>query len=1803
MTTTYTKNIESQTYRDDYDPDKGFHKVLFTSGKALQSRELNQLQTIIQEEMKRLGDNIFKEGAALQAAVLNLDSKFRFIKLNTDPSDASNPGIALPATSSTLKNKVFVGQTSGVSVRVIDVVEAVGSDPATIYVQYVNTKSATASAAPISVKPNEELLEKDGAVVLIVQNTNTVSNPAVGMGVRVSTEASDFYAADHFVRAPAQSLIVSKYDPAPTLTLGFKLTQEIVGPSDDDTLYDNQGALPNYTAPGADRLKISLVLTDQANVTGDDVFVYYARIEKGILTDSVTGMDDYNKITDAQARRTFEESGNYAIKPFRSEITNHTTDTTKFVLKVSTGTAYISGYRVDKKKPETIDMPKSTATSIVENQGIAANYGNYIKVKLSTLKSLPDVSNFEELKISNAADAASATFAGAEIVGTLRVRAIERDTPTLRADVGAIIENYRFYVFDIKMNAGKTFARDAKFIGLPTDGATGRVTSGELVQTNAVNQVYDALQKELLFKIPGDRPKTVSDISFAKGKRYTGVSDGTNVTITASSGEQFINLNEWLISSKDGSVIDPQGIVSVSAGTGTITATGSAAGDAYQVYAYTRKAIGTVATKSSVSRTSTIQLINGIGDLGFADVHEVTAIRVGGSTGSVVTEKFNVDTGQRDGYYAHGRVLLKAGRSLGTSTTVHVSFKYFSHTAGDFFGPNSYTNVTYDKIPKYTKENGQTVDLANFLDFRSVKDGDGEFNQIDSLKFHPPKNGAFVTADVTYFTGRVDILTIDDAGAFRLISGTPGFKPKIPDIPANQMGIYRYFLNPGSLSPRDVTSSKIENKRYTMRDISKIEKKLESLEEFTTLSLLELDTQSIPVLDAENRDRTKSGYFADNFADQFFSHVQHPEYRAANDPRNKLIRAQSKTNNIGLFYDSDLSTKTILKGDTIYVTHGEENLLSQTLASNSVNCNPFLNMSFFGDMSLSPSSDEWFDIEYTAERLIDGGSVLNTDLATQWDMHEWNWGGIPIDDLEVGAAMAVDTEISHTNWKKTKRLNPLFTKSTYGTDVVTETVVNRIVSSETIREVIGDRVIDVGLLPFMRSQLVSFKAEGLKPNVELFAYFDGEKVDDWVRAESLQSYNVNKQTDFGNLYNDATQHISGKTKLFTDGKGSITGTFFIPSTFTEGTDGAADTGRRFRTGEKEFALLDVTEYAPDNAVSIAAAFFVSTGTLTIRQEDVQATRMLHVVGESSRETTTRNVRSRRNFSVGGAALAILGAVAAVTLGTPYIYFDPVAQSFLTNTTPKGTYLTGVGLFFKTKDLGINGADPLPILVQIRTMENGIPTNVGVPGAHKLIPASDVVTSTDATGETKVTFDEPVFLNGNTEYSIVLLTLSDQYEIYVSTLGEFELGSTTKRIQTQPYLGSFFKSQNSLTWTPDQLSDMTFKLYRASFDTGTASAVLKNVPVPKKRLAYDPVEFFYGDSSSPKDVKIRMPGHGLFTGDTVSITGLVGHPGGTTKDSTFNAATHTITNADHTGFTITDNSLTDSNTPNPFTPTITGAGEVQVTNAYSYHHLWPTLETIAPPDTTITYSVKTTSGKSYAGSETPNVIDTSFSPVAMKQTNTFDTMRRVTPSATMATSLIIKADLTTQDSSVAPVVDLQRASATLVNNIIDNPHHLGSVTTHNKPIEWPHPLDSDNFNPALYYNGTTVVSGTYDTRLAERFDGAAAAKHITTPVRLIASAVGLKILMGANRPTSTFIDMYTKTALDEDLSDVEWVFVEPETPVGTDDDGTYREYRYLTGNIDGTSAEFTKFQLKIVMRSSDQTKSPLLKDLRVIAIGD
>lgn len=129
-------NFNISPYYDDYDEEKNYHRILFRPAVPIQARELTQLQSILQNQVERFGDNIYKQGTIIQGCTFSYDYNYEYIKirdLQVDgqtaiPSDYLN----LYATDlSTNLNAVVVNYTNGL--------ESQDPDTNLLYVKYLNT--------------------------------------------------------------------------------------------------------------------------------------------------------------------------------------------------------------------------------------------------------------------------------------------------------------------------------------------------------------------------------------------------------------------------------------------------------------------------------------------------------------------------------------------------------------------------------------------------------------------------------------------------------------------------------------------------------------------------------------------------------------------------------------------------------------------------------------------------------------------------------------------------------------------------------------------------------------------------------------------------------------------------------------------------------------------------------------------------------------------------------------------------------------------------------------------------------------------------------------------------------------------------------------------------------------------------------------------------------------------------------------------------------------------------------------------------------------------------------------------------------------------------------------------------------------------------------------------------------------------------------------------------------------------------------------------------------------------------------
>ena len=1714
MASTITQSLFANTYKDDYRDSDNYHRILFNSGRALQARELTQMQTIIQSEIARFGRNIFKEGASVNPGGPTINPNYEFVKLDTT-------SYALP--SSGVVGTIFRGATSGQRAEVIEVIPA-GSDPATLYVKYVG---GVGTAIGINLRFSAGEILTNDAVTLAVQTTNTSVNPAVGLGVRFSIGSGDFFTQGHFVFAEAQSIVLSKYSDTYTGTVGFIVTEDVVTATDNSALYDNQGTVPNTTAPGADRYRIRLTLADETSVSTTQTFIYLAKIVDSKIVDNVTGTDEYNNIEKIMAKRTKEESGDYIVRPFILKFNADSADTTKLSADISPGIAYINGHRVEVASPTKIRISKPTSTINFNNQPIVASYGNYVMV--STIKGLADTNKHDKLILTSAI-----TFGGTAI-GSARVRSIEKDGV-----------NYRYYITDVKMTGTNKFSA-VRSIGLSI------TNYADLILENSIAVIKDAANNDLLFPLPQVRPKNLTDISLQVQRRFTTTSGtGTASLSGLSLNETFVDTTNWII--VGGADSNLTGVVSVALSGSPASTTATISGlplngpsynaAALKVLAYVNRAAGTVASKTLTQTTKTAAILtdssgNKYIDLGKADVWDVTRIRATNSDGADLTNYFRFDNGQKDNFYDTGKLILKSTFAAPT-TNVFARFRYFTHGVGDFFAATSYdssisTGIPYAKIPTLTLTNGTTINLRDYLDFRPrIGDNGVAFDNIGDVGGsirQLPKNGNIVNVDVDYYLPRYDKLIVDELGNIITIQGSPDLSPTFPETPANTLDLYRIKLNANTLTNSDLSVTAIEHKRYTMDDIGKLEKRIDRLEEYTTLSLLELETSSWAVVDSTGIGRTKAGFLADGFNDFTFSDTTSQEYRAAIDPKTNLVRPTTVLNNIRLKYDSAASSNTILKGDNVYIKYVEDSYIKQTFMSGTENVNPFAVVFNEGFMQLSPASDEWKETQVAGVRVIDGGTRIDTSQTRNFNEWQWQWQGL------TGNLTGVIAGVTTTSRRRGGLLGFFgFRRRT--------TTVTRVVSDETIRQVVGERVVDVAVIPFMRSRKIAFKATGLIPRQQYWPFFDGVSVAAWCKKETSFTRFADTTTDWGSTQNRAVKHPevaasfpNSAFNLSTDSNGTLIGSFFIPNT----------DALRFRTGEREFKVANANSPADINATSAARETFVANGAIETVDQTVVSTRVITLA------STT--VRRRRRI-------------------------DPLAQTFLVD-TDDGVFLTKVAIYFKTKPTGTQ--TPSPVMVEIRPVVNGYPSSdVSVPGSMVILTPSQVnvaATQTEAgvlAAPTYFTFEEPIYLSGQTEYCIVILTDSTAYNVYVAETQKFILGSTEKRIGQQPSLGSLFKSQNATTWEPDQTKDLMFKLYRAVFSTAPSYAVLENVDVPLTILPADPIRL---DSAS-RWATISHPNHGLDSGDIVRLYGLdsaVLYSG--IRGSSI-LGQNVISYPDATGYQIYIDSATAAGVK-----AFVGGTNVRASQNLMFDIVNPHIDVLSTPNTTITLDSKLTSGRSLAGEEVRWVKEATYTPTMLKEDNYLEAPQVIAyrdveiASLSGARSASLRVNMSTTSSNVSPVVDMQRSSLILVNNLIDKQSTDRSAV---------------GFNVPLSYKAETDPT-----------DGTHVAKHVTVPVTLSDAAVGLQVILGANRPSVADFQVYYRTATTgQNIRLLPWFLTSVDATIPSDEDfQIFREYKYLIGQKNGILPPFTQYQLKIVFRSTNSSKVPTITDLRVIALAD
>ena len=496
-----------------------------------------------------------------------------------------------------------------------------------------------------------------------------------------------------------------------------------------------------------------------------------------------------------------------------------------------------------------------------------------------------------------------------------------------------------------------------------------------------------------------------------------------------------------------------------------------------------------------------------------------------------VTNKYTFDNGQRDSYYDHSSIKLKIDTPPPVGPIV-VFYDRFTSTGAGFFTVDSYSGINYEEIYSYSSaKNNSEFNLRDCLDFRPVRAdataGSGStvvFN-VDASTTGPkiPQYGSDIVLDFEYYLPRIDKVVLDKTRQFEIVKGIPSINPIQPRDTTTGMTLFILNYSPYVSSVRDVNIQQVNHRRYTMRDIGNIEKRVENLEYYTALSLLEQETitkQDLTILDSQNLPRFKNGILVDSFKGHSVADVTNADYKASIDPLNKEVRPSFVISAHKLSFDGANSSNFSLTGPLATAEASSISFIDQPKASRALNVNPFNVINFLGKIRLSPSSDIWVDTERQPEVLINVGGdrdaweliVQNTPFQLEWN--NWNtiWTG-------------VSTNVTQ-GWQGNQLVQ---TSTNTVTQNQTRTGILSQVVPETIVQSIGDRVVDVSIIPFMRSINVLFVGTDFKPSTTLYPFFDGVFVEQFVGNRVNKIYLANNNIGFNtNLSNPEVIQIRNK---------------------------------------------------------------------------------------------------------------------------------------------------------------------------------------------------------------------------------------------------------------------------------------------------------------------------------------------------------------------------------------------------------------------------------------------------------------------------------------------------------------------------------------------------------------------------------------------------------------------------------------------------------------------------------------------------
>lgn len=817
-----------------------------------------------------------------------------------------------------------------------------------------------------------------------------------------------------------------------------------------------------------------------------------------------------------------------------------------------------------------------------------------------------------------------------------------------------------------------------------------------------------------------------------------------------------------------------------------------------------------------------------------SDVYRINEIIYDGKN---ITKWFKLDSGEtKDVYgfskiifnndYASDLALLLYGSTITSINnlnelialnpiSLNILYSYFDHTnSNNVIGPiirNSYlyggSSIMSIEDIGYTiaGELNEKIHRSAVIDFRPIY----TLNSNIDASVNPYSNPNNITISNLYlpneyfsiagkhYIPRKDSLYLTSEGEFLIEQGIPSINPQPPEKQIdNAMKLNDLFIPAYTINATDIKQEITENRRYTMRDIGKLESRIKRVEYYTNLSLVEKKASDMIITDSNGLTRSKNGIIVDNYDTFLIINNQDKTFNACIDTKHSTLRHPFLSSRFGFKLDNttdfrQLSHNPEITGFALDIRKIQEGLDETSSIST-------------GLYMLNPSAERTFIIQPFASS-VSSVVPLDTFMATgivtlQPPVDDWV-EKIILPPLTVDLTPGLGDMINNiTQSLENNNIGVFGTK--YGEEkVTTSTVVNNlgharggtgvasnITTQTTTQDVsrttaeiavgtvnLGERLTDIEIAHYIREQTIYMYITGLKPKTRLYVFLDDINVDEYC-----------------SLVTGLNRDTLSRRKFKSDG--------FRPSTDLNGNAIIQFdmVGSKYRTGDRVFNITDSVKNDKfgKSTTMYATGVFSASGLTKTAQSTEAVSRTFSLHTEKWTESKTLEWLTK---------------------------WDPIAQTFNVNKDlyPSGIYLKSVDLCFSTKDPSV------PVIVQIRPTVNGFPDSNKVYAYGNSIMSSSNVNAideldttispdiTNSAAKTTFIFDPPVYLEPG-EHALVVHSTSELYKVYTAARGETDLNTNTV-IDEQPYVGEFFRSSNGSTWIPDGQLDLTFALNLLIFE--------------------------------------------------------------------------------------------------------------------------------------------------------------------------------------------------------------------------------------------------------------------------------------------------------------------------------------------------------------------------------------------------